>query len=59
MIYVTDVLFSPRYKILFLYVLMYYGLLHKHGADVTMFDNSCDSEPPHFQVGQFKLSVFS
>ena len=53
-VYATDILFSPLYTIPFLYVEIYCGVLHKHGADVTRSDTTCGSKLPYLQVGAFK-----
>ena len=53
-VYTIDVLFSPLYTTPFLYVLIYFSILHKHSANSTRSDAPCGSKLPHLQIGAFK-----
>ena len=46
---------STRHTIPFLCVNTYFGVLHKHSADVMRSDAPWGSKPPQLQVGAFKL----
>ena len=43
-------LFSPLCPTSLLYVTMYFGVLHKHSADVMRFDIPRGSKLPHLEV---------
>ena len=45
----------PIHTTPFLHIQTHSGVLHKHGAKVTSFNPTCGSQPPHPQVGEFKL----
>ena len=53
-VYATNILFSPLHTTPFLHIEINFGVLHKHGVDITMSNTSCGSNPPHLQIGAFK-----
>ena len=66
-IYIYSILFKSLYvpqglcyqhlsfTTLYLYGKIYFGVLHKPGADITRSDTPNCSKPPHLQVGAFEL----
>ena len=49
-----NVLFSTHHSTPFLYVKIYFSVLHQHSADVSGSDTPWGSKPPHLRVGEFK-----
>ena len=57
MVKAIGLLISTLHTTPFLYVKVYFGVMHKYIVDVTRSDTPWGSKPPQLQVGTFNFGV--